>query len=179
MDDSRVRDAASLLAAFFDADTLRRGGRFASFAANWSYIVGERLAAHSRVADVDKGVLIVEADHPGWIQLLQLRQAEILESVARRFPELGLRSIVFRLSRGAEAGAKDPAGGESPHIGPFGPGGRPADEGVGPAPAGPGKPPGGTGGGGVPAEADLASIADPGLRALLAGLKHVVDGEKD
>jgi hypothetical protein len=47
---------------------------------------------------VDKGLLIVEAEHPGWIQLLQMHQSSILEAVARRFPELGLRGIVFRLA---------------------------------------------------------------------------------
>ena len=43
-------------------------------------------------------MLVVEADHPGWIQLLQLKQSGILEDVAKRYPELGLRGIVFRLS---------------------------------------------------------------------------------
>lgn len=98
MGDSRIKDVSSLLSSFFDEDKLRRGERYSDFFSSWPALVGTRLAAHSRVADVDKGLLIVEAEHPGWIQLLQMRQSGILETVARRYPELGLRGIVFRLS---------------------------------------------------------------------------------
>jgi hypothetical protein len=98
MGDSRIKDVSSLLSSFFDGEKLSRGERYSEFFSSWPAVVGERLAAHSRVADVDKGFLVVEAEHPGWIQLLQLRQSSILDAVTRRFPELGLRGIVFRLS---------------------------------------------------------------------------------
>jgi hypothetical protein len=98
MGDSRIKDISSLLSAFFDENKLRRGERYTEFFSSWSDTVGERLAVHSRIVDVDKGLLVVEAEHPGWIQLLQMRQSSILESVARRFPELKLRGIVFRIA---------------------------------------------------------------------------------
>ncbi|MGA2546795.1 MAG: DUF721 domain-containing protein [Rectinemataceae bacterium] len=98
MDDSRIKDISSLLSSFFDVDKQSRGEQVSSFFDSWSSFVGPRLAAHSRVSDVDKGLLVVEADHPGWIQLLQLRQSDILENVARRYPELKLRGIIFRLA---------------------------------------------------------------------------------
>jgi hypothetical protein len=44
-------------------------------------------------------VLIVEADHPGWIQILQTKQAELLLAVQRQCPRLDIRGIAFRLSR--------------------------------------------------------------------------------
>ena len=97
MGDSRIKDVSALLASFFDEGKLHRGERFSGFFSSWETIVGPRLAAHSKVADIDRGMLIIEAEHPGWIQLLQLRQSSILEDVARRYPELGLRSIGFRL----------------------------------------------------------------------------------
>ena len=56
-------------------------------------------ALHSRIHELQKGVLLVEADHPGWIQILQTGQAELLLSVQRRYPELEVREIAFRLSR--------------------------------------------------------------------------------
>jgi hypothetical protein len=98
MGDSRIKDVSSLLSSFFDEDKLRRGERYSDFFSSWPHIVGARLAAHSRVADVDRGLLVVEVEHPGWIQLLQLRQSSILEDTAKCFPELALRGIVFRLS---------------------------------------------------------------------------------
>ncbi|MFZ4618631.1 MAG: DciA family protein, partial [Rectinemataceae bacterium] len=48
-------------------------------------------------ADVNNGILIIETEHPGWIQLLQLRQKAILDGLETRYPELNLRSIVFRV----------------------------------------------------------------------------------
>ncbi len=98
MADSRIKDVSSLLSSFFNDDKLRRGERYSDFFNSWSSLVGSRLAAHSKVADVEKGMLVVEAEHPGWIQLLQLRQSGILDEAARRYPELGLKGIAFRLS---------------------------------------------------------------------------------
>ena len=56
-------------------------------------------AQHSRICELERGVLLVEADHPGWIQILQTRQTELLSVVRRRHPEQDVRRIAFRLSR--------------------------------------------------------------------------------
>jgi hypothetical protein len=56
-------------------------------------------AIHSRIRELERGVLLVEADHPGWIQILQTKQTQLLAGVQRRYPELGVRGIAFRLSR--------------------------------------------------------------------------------
>lgn len=201
MDDSRIKDAGALLSAFFDEEKLRRGGLYADFFTSWKYLVGDRLAAHSRVADVDKGVLIVEAEHPGWIQLLQFRQSEILAGVAARFPELALRSVVFRLGRGKGSFGGAAAGGEdsaAPRPGPFGPEGREliaaelaaeaareaeaalrAERAGAPGAAGGPDATGRAGAEGIQAPApppSLEDIADPGLRELLSGLKSAIEG---
>jgi hypothetical protein len=117
MGDSRIKDVSSLLSAFFDEGKIRKGERYADFFASWLSIVGERLAAHSRVADVDKGLLVVEAEHPGWIQLLQLQQSRILAEVSRRYPELEFRGIVFRLA-GRPLGARPPEAAPPPPMKP-------------------------------------------------------------
>ncbi|HRY73353.1 MAG TPA: DUF721 domain-containing protein [Spirochaetia bacterium] len=192
MDDSRIKDAGALLSAFFDEEKLRRGGLYADFFTSWKYLVGDRLAAHSRVADVDKGVLIVEAEHPGWIQLLQFRQSEILAGVAARFPELALRSVVFRLGKGKGlpgGSAEGGSGAAAPRPGPFGPEGRDLiaaelaaeaareAEAAGPAPQGGSDAAGRNGEAGAEtAPPSLEDIADPGLRELLSGLKSAIEG---
>ena len=56
-------------------------------------------AIHSRISNLERGLLLVEADHPGWIQILQTRQSELLLAVQKRYPELNIRGIAFRLSR--------------------------------------------------------------------------------
>ena len=57
-------------------------------------------AIHSKIRGLEHGVLLVEADHPGWIQILQTRQAGLLQTVQKRYPELNVRGIAFILSRG-------------------------------------------------------------------------------
>ena len=66
-------------------------------------------AVHSRIWELERGLLLVEADHPGWIQILQTKQAEILAVVKRRYPELGIRGIAFRLSRDTLSAREEPA----------------------------------------------------------------------
>jgi predicted nucleic acid-binding Zn ribbon protein len=57
-------------------------------------------AVHSRIKELERGVLIVEADHPGWIQILQTKQAELLQAIQSRYPKQDIRGIAFRLSKG-------------------------------------------------------------------------------
>ena len=52
----------------------------------------------SRIKELKKGVLIIEADHPGWIQILQTKQEELLLTFQHKFPELDIRGISFKLS---------------------------------------------------------------------------------
>jgi hypothetical protein len=156
MGDSRIKDVSTLLSSFFNEDKRRQGERYSGFFASWPDIVGPRLAAHSRVSDVEKGLLVIEAEHPGWIQLLQLRQSGILEDVAKRYPELALRGIVFRLS--GQAGAATVPAPEKAEVEP-----EPPPE---PDPR---------------QEAAQASalegIADPGFRDLLKSLKKTMQGK--
>ena len=156
MADSRIKDVSSLLSSFFNDDKLRRGELYSDFFNSWSSLVGSRLAAHSKVADVEKGMLVVEAEHPGWIQLLQLRQSGILDEAAGRYPELGLKGIAFRLS-GRGGVTRMPVSEKS------------ADS-LLPSPEKEEKE--------SRIQAPLLEdIADPALRALLKGLKDSLQGE--
>ena len=60
-------------------------------------------AVHSRIRELERGLLIIEADHPGWIQILQTKQAELLSAVQKRFQELEIKGLVFRLIRSPES----------------------------------------------------------------------------
>ena len=68
--------------------------------------IGKNLASHSRIVDLRNGILLVEADHSAWLQMLQLHQRYILGSIQRRFPELNISTLAFRL-RGTTAGLSD------------------------------------------------------------------------
>lgn len=67
--------------------------------------VGHNLAAHSRVVDLKNGVLLVEADHPGWIELLQLYKKFILKGLQKSEKKVRIETLAFKLSgKGADAG---------------------------------------------------------------------------
>ncbi len=59
---------------------------------------GANLASHSRVVDLKNGVLLVEADHPGWITLLQFHKKFILTGMKRAAPSLRIDTLAFRLA---------------------------------------------------------------------------------
>ena len=102
MDDSRAKSVSQLLSAFFDEKTLQRGEQYVQFSRSWRSIVGDRLADHSRPSDIRHGVLLIETDHSGWIQLLQLKQERILGEIMKRYPELAIHGLAFRIGYGEE-----------------------------------------------------------------------------
>ena len=59
---------------------------------------GANLADHSRIVDLKNGVLLVEADHPGWIELLQLRKNFILNGLHMYARNMDVQTLAFRLA---------------------------------------------------------------------------------
>ena len=100
-----MKKAGEILAAFLDKDIIKDAeqmGKLFSPTA-WSDLLNSiKLSqgiSHSHIAELERSVLLIEADHPGWIQLLQTKQRELLDAVRRRFPEITFSGISFRLSR--------------------------------------------------------------------------------
>lgn len=59
--------------------------------------LGKNLASHSRVIDLKNGILLVEADHPAWIQTLKIYQKYIIKGLNMRISNLKISSMAFRL----------------------------------------------------------------------------------
>ena len=66
----------------------------------WEDIAGPELGPRSRVVEVEDGVVVIEVDHPGWLQMLQLRQAGILEVARRMAPQAEIEGIKARVGQG-------------------------------------------------------------------------------
>jgi len=58
---------------------------------------GEKLAAHSSVVDLKNGILLVESDHPGWNQMLQMHKKFILTGLNRLSGGVKIDSLAFRV----------------------------------------------------------------------------------
>lgn len=141
---------------------------FHSLFGGWQEIAGPSLAEHCRAYEVRHHSLLVEADHPGWMQLFLMQKKPILARIRQRFPQLDLRDIKVRVNA---AGARSPGKPRSPaqdqgqtqaRTPAHAP--RPAPEPAAPAEAPPAPPP-------VPPSAEvqeaLAAVGEPELREKL------------
>ena len=59
--------------------------------------VGQNLYEHSSVCELKNGILLVEADHPGWIQMLQMNSDYIVRGLKMYASELKICSLAFKL----------------------------------------------------------------------------------
>ena len=70
---------------------------------SWKKIVtgisnfGQNLYEHTSIADIKNGILLLETDHPGWIQILQMNCAFIIRGLKMYAPELKISSLSYRL----------------------------------------------------------------------------------
>lgn len=77
----KAADIITSLFSGFDTNGMKQAN---SFVKSWNEIVGESIAAHSKVIDVDRGTVIIEVDHPGWSQqILFKKKADYLSSIAQ------------------------------------------------------------------------------------------------
>jgi hypothetical protein len=93
----QFRKASDIVSALFSGLERESLERSNSLVRGWKETVDPKVAAHSRIVDLDKGNLIVEVDHPGWSQQLLLSKKRILDSLSRSFPDLEFRNLVIRV----------------------------------------------------------------------------------
>jgi predicted nucleic acid-binding Zn ribbon protein len=64
----------------------------------WDRIAGRSLSEHTRLVDVQNSVLLLEVDHPGWLQMVQLRKKSLLDAARREAPQASIEDIRVRVS---------------------------------------------------------------------------------
>ena len=99
--------AGDILNALFDRKQHEEGQRYVALYKRWEQMAGEQIAAHSHIQDLRNGVVVVEVEHPGWIQLIQLRQQHILGALQAAFPELVIRGLRLQLPRQDEPAPRE------------------------------------------------------------------------
>jgi predicted nucleic acid-binding Zn ribbon protein len=67
------------------------------FMRGWSDIAGKDLSRHSKVMDIKQSTLFIKVDHPGWMQLLQMKKRAILKKIFVTYPGLGIKEIKIRV----------------------------------------------------------------------------------
>ena len=93
-----MKKAAEILARVLDEKNRKLAQTYSSIFGIWAQIVGESLAEHSRIYEIDNGYLFIEVDHPGWMQLLLMKKPQILRSVKKKYAVLNIRDIKIKVN---------------------------------------------------------------------------------
>jgi len=96
-----MKTAGDILAALFDEGFVKKAQGYNNLFDSWEDITAKNgitaASAHSRIKDLSKGILLVEIDHPGWKQIIQTKQSQILSDFQRRFPDMDISAISLML----------------------------------------------------------------------------------
>jgi hypothetical protein len=92
-----MKTAGEIASALFDEQFIKKAQGYSKLFNSWEEITAKNgiasAAAHSRIKDLDRGILLVETDHPGWKQILQTKQTDMLNDFRRRFPDMEILGI--------------------------------------------------------------------------------------
>jgi hypothetical protein len=88
-----MKKAAEVLSQFLDQAQLEKARSYNSFFRSWRTIAGIDISSHSRIREIERKVLLIEADHPGWAQMIELRKRSLLREIKKRYPELEIAEI--------------------------------------------------------------------------------------
>ena len=98
-----MKKAGDLLSAIIDVNLAGKAREFSKLFSAWERLNKKHgiaaAAGHSRIQDLRHGILLIEADHPGWIQILQTKELALLSDLQGTFPELGINGIAFKLGQ--------------------------------------------------------------------------------
>jgi len=96
-----MKTAGDILSALFDERFIKKAQGYSKLFNSWVDITAKNgiaaAADHSRIKDLDRGILLIEMDHPGWKQILQTKQSKLLNDFRIRFPELNISGISLKL----------------------------------------------------------------------------------
>ncbi|MFP3090655.1 DUF721 domain-containing protein [Treponema sp. TIM-1] len=98
-----MKKAGDILALILNDRILKKSQGYSELFLSWELLTEEAniaaAAGHSRIKELEGSVLLVEADHPGWIQILTTKKKDLLEKIRCRFPQFSITELSFRLSR--------------------------------------------------------------------------------
>ena len=98
-----MKRAGDIFSAIFDRGMMQKAEGYSAFFSCWKDLVEKNgipaAAAHSWISSLDRGLVWIEVDHPGWKQILQTKESKLLSDFRYRFPELDISGISILLCR--------------------------------------------------------------------------------
>ncbi len=102
-----VKKAGDLLNIFFNDVQKSEGEQFSNFHKSWEKIAGEKIGHNTKIHDVVDGNLIIEIDHPGWKQLILMKEKSIIRQIKKDFPQLKVEKVKFYFNDRVKVVKKD------------------------------------------------------------------------
>jgi len=97
-----MKRAGDVLSLLFDKNTMDKAKKNNAVFACWEDLMEKNgissAADHSWIKEVEKGLVWVEVDHPGWKQILQIKESKLLHDFRYRFPNMNISGISIILS---------------------------------------------------------------------------------
>ena len=106
-----MKRAGEVLSALFDEKFMKKAGEYSALFSCWKDLMEKNgiaaAADHSRVKSLDRGLVWVEVDHPGWKQIIQTKESKLLSDFRRRFPDTGISGLSILLCKPGEMGTEN------------------------------------------------------------------------
>ncbi len=97
-----MKKAHDILKSLLDNYSPLKGDTYHTFFRSWAQIAGTDVAAHSKIEDIRGGVVYVSVDHPGWIQMIQMKKNSLVKTIQQRYPELEITDLRLHLYKEQE-----------------------------------------------------------------------------
>ncbi|MDR0457209.1 MAG: DUF721 domain-containing protein [Treponema sp.] len=98
-----MKRVGDVLSVIFDEGLIKKAKGYSSFFSCWKDLTEKNgIAAagdHSWIQSLDRGLVWIEVDHPGWKQILQTKESKLLSDFHYRFPEMDISGISIVLCR--------------------------------------------------------------------------------
>ena len=109
-----MKRVGDVLSAIFDEDLMKKAKGYSALFSCWQDLTEKNgiaaAADHSWIKSLERGLVWIEVDHPGWKQILQTKESKLLSDFRYRFPDMDISGISIMLSR---TGSRSGAGTES------------------------------------------------------------------
>jgi hypothetical protein len=96
----RVGDVISKL---FDEGMMKKAESYSTLFSCWKDLTEKNniaaAADHSWIQSMERGLVRIEVDHPGWKQILQTKEGKLLSDFRRRFPEMNISGLAIMLCK--------------------------------------------------------------------------------
>ena len=98
-----MKRVGDVLSAIFDEGMMQKARGYSALFSCWKDLTEKNgiaaAADHSWITSLDRGMVWIEVDHPGWKQILQTKESKLLSDFRYRFPDMDISGLSIMLSR--------------------------------------------------------------------------------